>query len=194
MSLSLSCFLTTLPAPQEEGSLCPVIHHLLWNLARPARENKIQDFLIQGREKIRTWNLSPSIKPISQQLPQHPFKMLETNLDSFSQGSSSNAKKKNPSMKTQKKDACLSLWGSHSAFLPPHPFYLQMCAGQPAQLQIPRGHVFFKCRSLKGITANGSVALRAFNYVNEAHSKRCMLDFFCLLLSTTPLQFVFFPF
>ncbi|OWK02636.1 hypothetical protein Celaphus_00010231 [Cervus elaphus hippelaphus] len=42
--------------------------------------------------------------------------------------------------------------------------HLLMCAGQPAQLQIPRGHVFFKRRSLKGITANGSVALRAFNY------------------------------
>ena len=93
-----------------------------------------------------------------------------------------------------KRRALVCLWGSHSAFLPPHPFYLQMCARQPAQLQIPWSHVFFKCRSLKGTTANASVALRAFNYVNEVHSKKGMLDFFCLLLSTTPLQFVFFPF
>ena len=97
--------------------------------------------------------------------------------------------RKNLNVKTQKKDASFCLcslpWGSYSAFLSPRPFDFQICIGQSAQLQIPQSHVFFKCRSLKGTTANGSVALQGFNHLNEVHSKKCMLGFFSFHSSTS---------
>lgn len=68
-----------------------------------------------------------------------------------------------------------------------------------------------KCHLTKGTAANGSFTLHGFNYLNEVHSKKCMLGFFfffyplqlhfivsfsVILKKTknTPLQFVFFPF
>lgn len=35
-----------------------------------------------------------------------------------------------------------------------------------------------KCHLTKGTAANGSFTLHGFNYLNEVHSKKCMLGFF----------------
>lgn len=48
-----------------------------------------------------------------------------------------------------------------------------------------QSHVLFKYPSLKGATANGSVALQGFNYLNEVHSKKCVLGFFSFHNSTS---------
>lgn len=38
-----------------------------------------------------------------------------------------------------------------------------------------------KCHLTKGTAANGSFTLYGFNYLNEVHSKKCTLGFFCSL-------------
>lgn len=119
--------------------------------------------------------------------------MLGSHLKSFLRDSCSYAKKKIKIENTKKE--CFFVCLLSPLGLSPHlplssPPFISGCV-----LDIQNSSIFHRVvcfsnvSSLKGTTAKGSVAWQGFNYLNEVHSKKCWAFF----LSTTPLQFVFFP-
>lgn len=121
-------------------------------------------------------------------MPSVPSISLETNLKSFYKVHVLMPKNKKFEGENTKEGCFFVSLLSPLRFLPRLPLSppLSFPGVCPAARKAPYSteSCIFKCRSLKGIAANGSVAWQGLNYLNEEHSKKCMLGFFSFHNST----------